>query len=99
MIEVSKQYPQGSGTRPVDASVCFACIPDRPTVYHYCQPGKLAASPWVINSTATAAMSSPMIWVKTRIPVGPSRVPMISASRSTTQVLTAATPMMAQRST
>ena len=27
----------------------------------YCQPGKIAASPCVINSTAIAAMSNPMI--------------------------------------
>jgi hypothetical protein len=66
-------------------------------IFYYCQPGKIAASPWVMNSTATAAMSSPMIWVKTRIPVGPIHAPMTSASRNTTQVLTATAPMMAQR--
>ena len=64
----------------------------------YCQPGKIAASPCVMNSTAIAAMSNPMIWVKTRIPVRPISTPITSASLSTTKVLAATATMTAQMS-
>jgi hypothetical protein len=53
---------------------------------HYCQSGKMAASPWVINSMAMAAMSSPMIWVKIRIPVRPISALMTIAHKATSNV-------------
>ncbi len=63
------------------------------------QAGKIAASPYVMNSTASAAMISPITWVKTRIPLRPISGPTASASLSTTTVLAATATMAAQMST
>jgi hypothetical protein len=62
------------------------------------QPGEIAASPWVMNSTAIAAMISPMIWVKIRIPVRPISDASTTASLNATKVLAATATMAAQMS-